>query len=396
MDIPIEAKQVIKQLNNNGYEAYIVGGCVRDHLLGNVPKDWDITTSALPHDVKRLFTHTFDTGIQHGTITVLIDNISFEVTTYRIDGDYKDNRHPEEVVFTDKLSGDLSRRDFTMNAIAYNDDKGFVDLFNGLDDIKSGIIRGVGIPSKRFQEDALRMLRAVRFSAQLGFKIEPATLNALIENAHLIQNISIERIRDEFTKLLISPNPNKLLLLRDTSLMKYFLPEGIDILKNEHLIPSLEISPNDITLRLSLLFNSLNKKNVSNILKRLRFDNKTNSRVSLLVEYSHLSVEPTRYEISKLLSNIGPEAFEELITLKRALKYEDNILTELISIYNGIIANNYCYSLKTLAINGNDLQLFNLANGKLIGEKLQHALDIVLHEPTLNNKEILMNILKEE
>ena len=225
MQLPEQVKFIISELNKNGYEGYIVGGCVRDYLMGIPPHDYDITTSALPEEVKAIFPHTVDTGIEHGTVTVIIDKIGYELTTYRIDGEYKDNRHPEQVIFTDKLAGDLSRRDFTVNAIAYNDQRGYVDMFGGMEDIKKAIIKGVGEPSKRFQEDALRMMRALRFSAQLNFSIEENTMLALKENAQLIKNISIERIREEFFKLIISDHNERLDLLYESGMLPYFLPE---------------------------------------------------------------------------------------------------------------------------------------------------------------------------
>lgn len=203
--IPQDAVWILNKLNEGGHEAYIVGGCVRDSILGRMPQDWDITTSALPEEIKTIFDHTFDTGIKHGTITVVLHHENYEVTTYRIDGEYADCRHPDEVSFTKKLNEDLLRRDFTMNAIAYHPKEGFRDPFHGQEDIAAGIIRGVGEPAKRFQEDALRMLRCVRFSAQLGFAIDPETWAALCANTALIQKISAERIREELQKLWACP-----------------------------------------------------------------------------------------------------------------------------------------------------------------------------------------------
>ena len=235
MQLPEQVKFIISELNKNGYEGYIVGGCVRDYLMGIPPHDYDITTSALPEEVKAIFPHTVDTGIEHGTVTVIIDKIGYELTTYRIDGEYKDNRHPEQVIFTDKLAGDLSRRDFTVNAIAYNDQRGYVDMFGGMEDIKKAIIKGVGEPSKRFQEDALRMMRALRFSAQLNFSIEENTMIALKENAQLIKNISIERIREEFFKLIISDHNERLDLLYESGMLPYFFPELKKIIEDNSI-----------------------------------------------------------------------------------------------------------------------------------------------------------------
>lgn len=391
LKIPQEAQQIITQLNTKGYEAYIVGGCVRDHLLGKEPKDYDITTSAQPEAVKSIFSHTIDTGIQHGTVTVMINHIGYEVTTYRIDGEYKDNRHPEEVIFTDKLSGDLSRRDFTMNAIAYNDEKGFVDLFGGISDIQNKTIKGVGEPSKRFQEDALRMLRALRFSAQLNFDIEKNTFKAICENAQLIKNISRERIRDEFLKLLCSPNPEKITLLQATGLMQYILPELLNII-NTNTISNISKCPEDTVLRLSILYKDFEPKKVSTILKDLRLDNNTISQVNVLVKYLDYSFDYTPYSVRFILSKTSASAFNQLIKLKSIL-YEDFDCLRIINVYNDIIKNNDCYNLQMLDLNGNDLQALGY-KGKAIGEKLHQALDIVLRQPDKNNKTYLLSTLE--
>ena len=223
--IPERANLIIHALEDAGYEAYVVGGCVRDSILGREPNDWDITTSALPEQVKALFRRTVDTGLKHGTVTVLQQDEGFEVTTYRIDGEYEDGRHPKEVAFTRDLSEDLKRRDFTINAMAYNDRKGLVDLYGGLDDIENKVIRCVGDPYERFGEDALRMLRAVRFSAQLGYSIEEKTKEAIQELSPNLEKISAERIHTELVKLLVSDNPMELRTAYETGMTKVFLPE---------------------------------------------------------------------------------------------------------------------------------------------------------------------------
>ena len=207
MELPEHVKTIIQKLESHGYEAYAVGGCVRDTLLGRTPGDWDITTSAAPQQVKAIFRKTVDTGIQHGTVTVILDHVGYEVTTYRIDGDYADSRHPSEVTFTSNLEEDLKRRDFTINAMAYNEKTGLKDCFGGYEDLQKGIIRCVGDPKERFGEDALRMLRAVRFSAQLGFSIEKKTWQALCELAPSLVHVSKERVQVELTKTLLSDRP---------------------------------------------------------------------------------------------------------------------------------------------------------------------------------------------
>ena len=225
IQIPDSVQFIIRTIEEAGFEAYAVGGCVRDSILGRVPDDWDITTSAKPEDIKQLFRHTIDTGIQHGTVTVLIKKECYEVTTYRIDGEYEDSRHPKEVNFTPLLSEDLKRRDFTINAMAYNEKSGIVDLFGGQEDLHNGIIRCVGEPRERFKEDALRIMRAVRFSAQLGYDIEERTAEAIKDLAHTLGRISVERIQVELVKLLVSDHPEYVQKLYEMGLTRVFLPE---------------------------------------------------------------------------------------------------------------------------------------------------------------------------
>jgi len=315
INIPEEALFIIKQLNNNGFEAYAVGGCIRDSLLKRKPKDWDITTNATPHEVKSLFDKTVDTGIKHGTVTIIINNQIFEVTTYRVDGKYSDNRRPEKVEFTSSLKDDLSRRDFTMNAIAYHPYEGYIDYFNGIDDITHSLIKTVGNANERFQEDALRMLRAIRFSAQLNFLIDEETIEAIKSNAYYIEKISIERIRDEINKILISKQAEKLKLLTTFGVSKHLIPDlrlfctssqsnpnyiFDEILQNIDFISFIE---NDLLLRWTLLLQQIDKSiikvdfgNTENILspaslestqlakiilQKLRFDNKTINKINL-------------------------------------------------------------------------------------------------------------------
>ncbi len=386
MKLPKNVDFILKELNRNGYEGYIVGGCVRDYLMGNEPHDYDITTSALPDEVKKVFPYTVDTGIQHGTVTVVIDKVGYEITTYRIDGEYKDNRHPEEVIFTDKLSGDLSRRDFTVNAIAYNPLKGYVDLFNGREDIEKKIIRGVGVPAKRFQEDALRMMRAVRFSAQLDFSIEDITLKALKENADLIKNISIERIREEFFKLLLSNHNERLDILLNSGMTEYFLPE---ILNRKYDYMKINFLSRDIVVRLSYILSHIESKSVNKIMKRLKTDNKTASAVTNIVKYVNYKINDS-YSMRKLINLVGENTLK-LIEVIGALNNSDMIFE--INMYNSV--KNDCCTLKSLALTGNDLISIGI-KGKEIGEVLNKALDLVMKEPDKNNREVLLNIIKEE
>ncbi len=237
IDLPVDVRQMIAKLEGHGYEAYAVGGCVRDTILSRIPGDWDITTSAKPEQVKKIFPKTIDTGIQHGTVTVMLHRVGYEVTTYRIDGEYADNRHPDQVEFTNSLRLDLERRDFTINAMAYNDTDGMVDLYGGIKDLNQGMIRCVGNPDQRFEEDALRMLRAVRFSGQLGFQIEEQTRQAIIRNVMDLKHVSAERIRVEVMKLLVSKDPGQIREAYETGMTAVFLPEFDRMMQTDQCNP---------------------------------------------------------------------------------------------------------------------------------------------------------------
>ena len=311
--MPGKVNKIIGVLQEAGFEAYAVGGCIRDSLLGRTPNDWDITTSAKPMEVKALFSHTIDTGIQHGTVTILLDREGFEVTTYRIDGEYEDGRHPKEVSFTGSLEEDLKRRDFTINALAYNETAGLIDIFEGQKDLKDGIIRCVGNAEERFTEDALRMLRAIRFSAQLGYRIEENTLAAIHKLAGNLEKISAERIQTELLKLMVSPHPDYLRTAYECGVTKVFFPEfdlAMETPQNhphhcynvgEHILHSLIEVPADKVLRLTMLLHDIAKpqcltvdeKGITHfhgheemgaemsrvILRRLRMDNDTTDKV---------------------------------------------------------------------------------------------------------------------
>lgn len=317
IELPEAVRNIINTLQSAGYEAWAVGGCVRDSILGRVPDDWDITTSARPEQVKAIFKKTVDTGIQHGTVTVLWNRAGYEVTTYRIDGEYEDSRHPKEVQFTASLREDLRRRDFTINAMAYNEEAGLVDIFGGIEDIRAKKIRCVGDPMERFSEDALRMMRAVRFSAQLGYEIEEETEAAICRLSPTLQKISAERIRTELVKLLISPHPELLEACWRTGMTAVFLPEFDRMMETsqnnphhcynvgEHTIRAMKASAPEKTLRLALLFHDMGKPETKTtdgegidhfrghevkssdmartVMRRLKFDNNTIDRVVRLV-----------------------------------------------------------------------------------------------------------------
>lgn len=440
--IPKEVNFIIDTFYKNSHEAYMVGGCVRDIILGNKPKDYDITTSANPENTISLFKRTIPTGLKHGTVTVLINNNPYEVTTFRTEGAYLDNRRPSSVNFVTDIKEDLSRRDFTINSLAYNETTGLIDYFNGINDIKSKVIRCVGDPDKRFKEDALRMLRAIRFSCQLSFDIDINTLNGIKNNYNLISNISNERIRDELCKILISPNPSKgLELLKDTKLLEVILPDINSLVdfspkcsnhnRNvfSHTLKVVNNTESNLVLRLSALFHDVGKLNTltsfnngsfygfpghclegeimsNKILSNLRFDNNTIKIVSKLIKH-HLVLDvnnmPTKYEVKNLLNNIGKDNIYLLFKLQRAdINSLDNpkLFLEKVSysenLVNEIIKNNEPLTIKDLNLTGEDLiTILNLKPGKLIGETLNYLLDKVLQEPNLNSKELLLKLALE-
>ncbi len=437
--VPYDVKYIINELYKNKFDAFIVGGCLRDLLLNLEPKDYDIATSAKPDNVMSLFNKTIPTGIKHGTVTVVINNNNYEVTTFRTEGDYLDNRHPSSVDFVTDIREDLSRRDFTVNALAYNDKLGLIDYFNGINDLKNKIIRCVGHADKRFKEDALRMLRAIRFSCQLGFKIENKTFEAIINNANLIKNISKERIRDELCKILISSSPSKGIdMLQKTGLLEFIIPE-LNLLVNYsplsikhnrdvfgHTLKVMDnLEGNNLTLMLAALLHDVGKLNTltleadgvyrfpkhniegsvmsKKILRDLKFDNYTVNSVSKLIEH-HLVLQvnymPTRYEIKKYLLEVGEDIVYLLFELQKAdIRALDNPKPFLNKVdyikdtVKDILSNKEPLYIKDLVINGEDLiKEFNIPRGKLIGDILNHLLDEVLKNPDLNNKENLLSL----
>ena len=433
MILPEKVNFIIHTLQKHGFEGYAVGGCVRDAMLSRVPQDWDITTSAKPEQVKSLFKHTIDTGIQHGTVTVMLEHEGFEVTTYRIDGEYEDARHPKEVQFTSNLLEDLKRRDFTINAMAYNETDGLVDAFDGLGDLERGIIRCVGVAEERFTEDALRMLRAVRFAAQLGFSIEEKTMEAIGKLAPNLAKVSAERIQIELVKLLTSAHPEEIKTAWKTGLTKVFLPEFDAMMETkqnnphhqysvgEHTIISLQEVRAEKVLRLTMLLHDVAKplckttdeegvdhfyghveKGVEvarTILRRLKFDNDTTNRVCRLVACHDHMPALTEKSVRKALFRNGTEQYPALFDVKRAdvLAQSDYLREkklEAIAAYEGfyqvIMEKQQCLSIKELAIGGSDLITLGMRPGKEIGETLKQLLELVLEDPQLNTKEKLI------
>ena len=435
IDVPEKAKKVVNTIQAAGFEAYVVGGCVRDSVLGRQPQDWDITTSAKPEQVKALFPRTIDTGLQHGTVTVMQDREGFEVTTYRIDGEYEDSRHPKEVVFTPNLEEDLKRRDFTINAMAYNEEKGLVDIFGGMEDIRLGRIRCVGRAEERFGEDALRMLRAIRFSAQLGYEIDEETKQGIRRLAPTLKNISAERIQTELVKMLVSPHPDYLRTAYDMGVTKVFFPEFDRAMETEqhhphhmysvgeHILHSLAYVPADKVLRLTMLLHDIGKPDTltideqgithfynheslsaemaKGILRRLKFDNDTINMVYKLVMYHDYgnSVEPTLQIVRRAMNKIGEDAFPALFQVKYAdmMAQSDYLRDEKLKrlenwkrLYTEVCEKEQCVSLKTLAVTGSDLIAAGMKPGKELGEVLQKLLQLVLDDPSCNTKDKLL------
>lgn len=438
--IPSDVLEIITMIEKAGYEAYIVGGCVRDMLMEREPHDFDITTSAKPEDIKKIFKRTYDTGIKHGTVTVILSHEHYEVTTYRIEGEYKDFRRPEQVSFVDDITLDLSRRDFTMNAIAYHPTRGFVDPYQGIEDIKRRCIRSVRDAKERFTEDALRILRAIRFSAQLQFDIEKATQQGIIACRDLLSHISKERIRDEFLKICISPSPRHIHKLYELDLLQYIAPEFIATYHTpqnhphhiynvaEHTIVAMEHTPPDTLLRLTLFLHDIGKirtrttdqKGIDHfynhpeasveilkpLLRALRLDNHTIREVSLLVashDY-HLRYSISKESIKKVLSIMGAELFDKLMIVQsadvkaqnpeklepklQAIKLQKNIKEE-------VIRNKECYHKSMLAITGQDLIANDIPKGEMIGVLLDKALDYVIKYPNKNTKALLIAYCKK-
>ena len=418
--IPRDVRQIIDRLRSGGYEAYAVGGCVRDTLLGRVPNDWDITTSALPMQVKALFKRTVDTGLKHGTVTVMLNGTGYEVTTYRIDGEYNDCRHPDSVTFTSKLSEDLRRRDFTINAFVYNDEEGVIDLFGGLDDLKNGIIRCVGVPNERFTEDALRILRAIRFAAQLSFKIEPDTADAARLLAPNLVKVSAERIHVELEKLLLSPNPDYIVKLKELNLAPYIFPEleECSFEKLNSLASALKFSSDSKFVRWALLADavSASKGNAAEtaekIMRRLKSDNFTTDYIVKFVNLRDYDLNnASDYALRKLLNLLGPKDFTLYINFRKALLYQDTgnrysntgtdivssseYLDEIASRLAGIIERNECTEAKQLKINGRILIANGFSQGKGLGFIIEALLDRVLADQSLNDTDTLLAIARE-
>lgn len=437
IDAPISVMKIIETLEQAGFEAYAVGGCVRDSLLGRNPSDWDITTSARPEQVKALFSHTIDTGIRHGTVTVMLEHVGYEVTTYRIDGEYEDSRHPKEVIFTPLLTEDLKRRDFTINAMAWNPRAGIIDEFGGMEDLDEGIIRCVGSPEERFSEDALRMMRAVRFSAQLGYEIEPATKAAIRKLAPNLNHVSAERIQVELVKLVESMHPDYLRVAYETGITGVVLPEFDRCMETEqhnphhcytvgeHMLHSMLAVSSNRYLRLAMLLHDIAKPEKKKtdeqgidhfhghqeaseemakvILRRLKFDNETIRIVSRLIGFHDYRFPAERRSVRRAVWKVGEDLFPMLLQVKEAdtmaqSLYEREEKLEWIAkvekLYREILKDRECLSLKDLAVTGRDLIRAGCAPGPELGRILNEMLQDVLEHPEHNNKEYLLQSIR--
>ena len=438
--MPQKVADIINELNSAGYEAYAVGGCVRDSILGRKPNDWDITTSAMPEEVKAIFRRTVDTGIKHGTVTVLLGDDSFEVTTFRVDGEYTDHRHPEEVSFTRNLEEDLLRRDFTINAMAYSDKTGIVDLYGGLQDIENKVIKAVGDPDARFDEDALRIMRAVRFAAQLDFTIEEKTKEAIGRHTEFLKEVSAERIETELTKLITSAHPEKLIDAYELGITAVILPEfdnTMGVPQNNpyhkydvghHIIAVTQNVPPTKIMRYTALFHDICKPEcrttdergidhfkmhavlgadkAREIMRRLKMDNDSIHAVSRLIYWHDYGIkgDVTKRSLRRMMSKLGAENFPDYLAIRRAdmagQSYfrkgeKDEIYRNIEALYNQIIAEGDCLSVKDLAINGGDIMKLGIPAGPKIGEILTYLLERVMDEPSLNTHEQLLALARE-
>lgn len=434
MIIPPQAEFILHKLQERGYEACVVGGCVRDTLMGRKPHDWDIATAANPDEMKEALAgcRLIETGLKHGTVTALVNGLPIEITTYRIDGSYSDNRHPDDVHFTKNLKEDLMRRDFTMNALAYSREKGLTDCFGGLDDIKSKTVRCVGEPDLRFQEDGLRILRALRFASELGFTLEISTAQSVRRNAPLLRGIAKERIQAEWNRLLCGPSAGKV-LQEYRSVFCEFIPEldamfGFDQHNRyhtldvwEHTVKALESVEAVPVLRLTMLLHDIGKplcftmddngvghfyghdkkstEMAAETLHRLKYDNHTAEQVIVLVKYHDVAVTSDKKHLLRLLNLLGEENLRLLLKVKAAditaqnPAYSDrlNDLAKAESVLNEIIAESLCFSLKDLEISGDDLIALGVPQGEEIGKILQQLLEEVMEEKIQNRHWMLMN-----
>lgn len=403
INLPPKVKYIIDKIYENDYEAYIVGGCVRDSILGLTPNDYDITTNATPDEIKSIFNEfkCIETGIEHGTVSIVIDKDIYEITTYRIEGEYKDHRRPKNVDFTSNLEEDLKRRDFTINAMAYNEKNGLIDLFGGKMDIERKIIRTVGNPYDRFNEDGLRMIRAIRFSSKLNFDIEKETLLAIYDNAQIIKNISLERITDEFNKIILSDKPENIIYLFKTRLFKYLnISDEDDKNKIEILYKDIKIlNKIDKTLvkRLVVLDYIIKELNIKckSICESLIYSKKiTKNHHTILNLIENINMRDLdKIKVKKILNKIDKNLYEEYLDISKIIYDDEQSFQKNVDILKEIEENNECYTIKNLNINGKDIMTLGYEN-KAVGEVLNYLLEEVINYPSLNDKNILIKKIK--
>ena len=404
IEMPYEAEWIIDNIRSHGYEAFIVGGCVRDAVLGRIPGDWDITTSAKPEQVKEIFGKTVDTGLKHGTVTIIKHGSGYEVTTYRIDGEYLDGRHPETVEFTPDLREDLKRRDFTINAMAYSHETGIVDEFEGMEDLNRRVIRCVGCAKDRFTEDALRILRAVRFAAQLDFVIENETYKAIAEIAPNLVHVSKERIQVELTKLLLSDHPEKIWMVDATGIAEYVTPGFTEVFERElesrssrdvlkECWAGIAALPADKSHRWAGFLRHMMPEQAVKILRGLKLDNDTIGNVKNMITAFQAPLAVDKVEIRRLLSRVTEYQFLGAMQLKKL--DGDETVPGILQLFEEIKEAGDCVSLKQLAVNGGDLLAKGLEKGKQIGDGLMYLLNLVLEKPELNKKDILLEKINQ-
>ena len=436
-DIPAGARHILQTLTGAGFEAYLVGGCVRNLLRGVAPHDWDICTSALPEETEGCFAgqRIIETGLKHGTVTVLEGGEPYEITTYRTEGPYSDSRRPDFVRFVPSLEQDLARRDFTMNAIAMDLDGNLRDPFGGAEDIRAGLIRCVGEPDQRFQEDSLRVMRALRFSAVFGYELEGRTAQAIHENRIMLDRVAAERINVELCKLLVGKCAGDVLCQYPDVFCQFWPQLGSLVTLEqhnpwhcwggwEHTIHAVEAAPADVTLRLTMLLHDIGKPSCKStneqgidhfyghpavsarladqMLRALKFDNKTRERVVFLVERHDAQLPPRSQVIRRWLNRLGPETFFQLLEVKRAdnmgqapEKVRDHLaeLDEIRAKAEQILAQRQCLTLKDLAVDGRDVMAAGVAPGPEVGRVLEGLLELVLSEDIPNEREILIGLI---
>ncbi len=436
--LPSHVAYALQQLNNNGHEAYVVGGCVRDTLMGCEPNDWDITTNALPEEIIEVFAvhRVIPTGIQHGTVTVLVENKPLEITTYRVDGEYSDNRHPDSVSFTRNLRDDLQRRDFTINAMAYHPTVGIIDHFSGLADLDNRQIVCVGDPEKRFTEDALRILRALRFSAQFGFSIEKMTAKAIHKLAPLLRRIAAERVQSELVKLLCGENVRDV-MLTFSDVFSVILPEiaptiGLEqsnpyhfLSVYEHIVETIAAVEAKPILRLTMLFHDSGKPAcytrdengidhftghaavsaaiAEQALTRLHFDRATIDATKKLIIHHDDDLFPIDHALKRILNRMGPERALDLVEIQRADVYGQHpdkldriqMLDCIAARLRELIDQGVCFSIRDLAINGDDLMSIGYSADKQLGDTLQTLLELVMSDQLPNERASLLRYAKK-